>query len=90
MSKAIGGYIPRSKRRYVQPEPADGIPRCDSCRARLDLSMWPHFCKEITYGTPLLSDRLTVRMLLTASSPVGENPVISEPWLPERSLAIGR
>ena len=60
MSKAIGGYIPRSKRRYVPPAdgiyvpPADGIPRCDSCRARLDLSMWPHFCKEITYGTPLL------------------------------------
>lgn len=52
VSKAIGGYIPRSKRRYVPP--ADGIPRCDSCRARLDLSMWPHFCKEITYGTPLL------------------------------------
>ena len=56
MSKAVGGYIPRSKRRYVQPEPADGIPRCEHCRARLDIvTPWnqPHICKEVTFGTPL-------------------------------------
>ena len=60
MSKAVGGYIPRSKRRYIPPDPGDGIPRCDSCRARLDLGMWPHICKEITYGTPLLAGYTTM------------------------------
>ena len=29
MSKAIGGYIKRSDRRYIPPEPDDSIPRCD-------------------------------------------------------------
>ena len=67
MSKAVGGYVPRSKRRYVPPEPADGIPRCDSCRARLDLGMWPHICKEVTYGTPLPAlNSLPVQAMLEA------------------------
>ena len=52
MSKAIGGYFRRSERRYVPPVPDDGVPRCESCRARLDfVTPWnqPHICKEITY-----------------------------------------
>ena len=62
MSKAVGGYVRRSERRYV-PSANDGIPRCDSCRARLDIvTPWnqPHICKEITYGTPLLAGYTTM------------------------------
>lgn len=54
MSKAVGGYVRRGDRRYVPPVPDDGIPRCGHCRARLDLGMHPHLCKELTFGTPLL------------------------------------
>ena len=57
MSRAIGGYVRRSERRYTPPVPDDGIPRCEHCRARLDVvTPWnqPHICKEVTYGTPLL------------------------------------
>ena len=61
MGNAIGGYVRRSERRYVPPEPDDGIPRCEHCRARLDfVTPWnqPHICKEITYGTALPPLRL--------------------------------
>jgi len=49
----VGGYMPRKDRRYVPPVPDDGIPRCGFCRARLDVGMHPHICKELTYGTAL-------------------------------------
>lgn len=49
----VGGYVRRGERRHVPSDPDDGIPRCDSCRARLDLGMWPHICKEVTFETPL-------------------------------------
>jgi len=54
VSKAVGGYVRRGERRHIPPDPDDDIPRCDSCRARLDfVTPWnqPHICKEITYGT---------------------------------------
>ena len=52
----VGGYMPRKDRHFVPPPPDDGIPRCELCRARLDIiTPWnqPHICKELTFGTPL-------------------------------------
>ena len=54
MSKAVGGYIRRSDRRYVPPAPDDDTPRCGNCKARIDIiTPWnqPHICKELTIGT---------------------------------------
>lgn len=53
MTRAIGGYVRRSERRHVPPVPDDGTPRCSHCRARLGTGMWPHLCKEVTYGTAI-------------------------------------
>jgi hypothetical protein len=55
VSKAVGGYVRRSERRYTPPVPDDSIPRCGHCKARLDIvTPWnqPHICKEVTFGTP--------------------------------------
>lgn len=54
--RAVGGYVRRGDRRYTAPVPDDGIPRCGYCRARLDLGMYPHLCKEVIFqSAPLLS-----------------------------------
>jgi hypothetical protein len=51
----VGGYVRRSERQYVspEPEPDDGIPvpRCERCHARLDLCVVSpvHLCKEFTF-----------------------------------------
>ena len=52
MGKAVGGYMRRCERMQPQPDKeAWKIPRCAFCRARLDLGMYPHICKELTFGT---------------------------------------
>ncbi len=67
MGKAIGGYMRRSERRYTPPAPHDDTPRCGYCRARLDLGMWPHLCKEVAYGTAIPSPPLIPLDAETAS-----------------------
>ena len=52
----VGGYVRRGERRYIAPEPDDGVPRCERCHARLDAERargLQHFCKEFTFGTPV-------------------------------------
>lgn len=46
--------MPRRYRRYAPPAPPDNFRRCGFCRARLPEEYsraFPHFCKELTYGT---------------------------------------
>ena len=55
----VGGYVRRGERRYTAPapEPDDDIPRCERCHARLDAERargLQHFCKEFTFGTPVI------------------------------------
>ena len=59
MSKAIGGYVRRKHRKHIPPVLPDGIPRCGYCHARTDLGMFPHICKEITWGTALTPVRFS-------------------------------
>lgn len=52
MGKAVGGYMPRGERTQPQPDKeAAKVPRCSYCHARINFNVWPHFCKELTFGT---------------------------------------
>lgn len=81
----VGGYVRRSDRRYVPPEPDDGIPRCGHCKARLDIGMVPHICKEVTFGTAL-SPLATLPIPLTGGASSEPGPPYTHTIVPPEPI----